>query len=209
MKLAIFGGTGRTGLHLVSQALEQGHQVTVLARNPAKMTIKNVGLSVIQGNVKDQAAVEKTITGADAVLSVMGPTSNKPLMEVSQGTANIIAAMKKLGCKRLIVTSGAGVGDPKDEPKLINHIISLALKLTAKNVLADMQKAVDIVRDSDLEWTVVRLPMLTDNPKPSEIFVGYVGKGMGPRIARRDIAEFILKQVEDRTYLRASPAISN
>jgi len=209
MKLAIFGGTGRTGLQLVSQALEQGHQVTVLARNPEKLTIKNVGLSVIQGNVKDQAAVEKTIAGADAVLSVMGPTSNKPLMEVSQGITNIIATMKKQGCKRLIVTSGAGVSDPKDEPKLINHVISMALKLTAKNVLLDMQKVVDIVRDSNLEWTVVRLPMLTDDPKPAKILVGYVGKGMGSRIARRDVAEFILKQVENRTYLRTSPAISN
>lgn len=209
MKLAIFGGTGRTGQHLVSQALEQGHQVTVLARSPAKLTAKHANLIVVEGNVKDQTAVEKTISGADAVLSVMGPANNKPLLEISRGTANIIAAMKKLGCRRLIVTAGAGVGDPKDRPKLINRIITMALKLTAKHVLDDMQKVVDMVRGSDLDWTVVRLPMLTDAPKSEKIAVGYIGKGVGSRIARRDIADFILKQVEDTAYLRASPAISN
>jgi putative NADH-flavin reductase len=192
MKIAIFGGTGRTGQHLVQQVLEKGYQVVVLARNPDKLALKNPGLSIIQGNVKDVKAVEQTITGADAVLSVLGPTSNDPSFEVSQGVTNILAAMKKQGVRRLVISAGAGVGDPNDAPKLFNHVMNFLLKLMAKNVLADMSKAVEMVRTSDLDWTVVRLPMLTDDPKTGSVKVGYVGKGMGSRIARADIADFML-----------------
>jgi putative NADH-flavin reductase len=209
MKIAIFGGTGRTGQHLVQQVLEKGYQVVVLARNPDKLALKNPGLSIIQGNVKDVKAVEQTITGADAVLSVLGPTSNDPSFEVSQGVTNILAAMKKQGVRRLVISAGAGVGDPNDAPKLFNHVMNFLLKLMAKNVLADMSKAVEMVRTSDLDWTVVRLPMLTDDPKTGSVKVGYVGKGMGSRIARADIADFMLAQVADKDYIRKSPAISN
>jgi hypothetical protein len=72
-----------------------------------------------------------------------------------------------------------------------------------------MKKVVKMVRASDLDWTVVRLPMLTDDPKTGQVKVGYVGKGMGPRITRADAADFMLSQVEDKTYLHKSPAISN
>ena len=209
MKLTLFGGTGRTGQHLVQQALRRNHQVVVLARNPAKIAVQHPNLSVVKGDVKDPASVEQAIAGADAVLSVLGPTSNQPTLEVSQGMAYILAAMQKQGVRRLIITAGAGVGDPRDAPKLFNHVMNFLLKLMARNVLADMAKAVELVRASDRDWTVVRLPMVTDDPKTGHVQVGYVGQGMGPRIARADIAEFMLAQLTDLTYVRQSPAISN
>jgi len=209
MKIAIFGGTGRTGQHLVQEALSKGHQVVALARTPSKLSVKNPSLSVIQGDVTNAQAVEHTITGVEAVISVLGPTNNEPTFEVSQGMTNILAAMKKQGVRRLIISAGAGVGDPNDAPKLFNHVMNFLLKVMAKNVLADMSKVVELVRTSDLEWTVVRLPMLTDDPKTGNVKVGYVGKGMGSRIARTDIADFMLAQLSDKTYVRKSPAISN
>lgn len=209
MKIAIFGGTGRTGQHLVRQALEKGHQVVVLARNPDKLSIEDPGLNTIQGDVKDPQAVQKTVAGVEAVLSALGPTSNQPTFEVSQGMSNILNAMKNEGVSRLVITAGAGVGDPNDTPKFFNHVMNFLLKLMARNVLADMSKVVEMTRASDLEWTVVRLPMLTDDPKSGNVKVGYVGKGMGSRISRADIADFMLSQLTDQTYIRKSPAISN
>lgn len=209
MKIAIFGGTGRTGQYLVQHALADGYQVTVLARTPSKLGIQNAALTLVQGDVKNASAVEQTIQGAEAVISVLGPTNNVPTFEVSQGMTNILAAMNKQGIHRLIISAGAGVGDPNDSPKLFNHVMNFLLKRMAKNVLADMSKVVELVRCSDLDWTVVRLPMLTDDPKTGNIKVGYVGKGMGPRIARADIAAFMLAQLNDKTYSRKSPAISN
>ncbi len=209
MKIAIFGGSGRTGQHVVKQALEKGHQVVVLARNPDKLTINHPDLKIIQGDVKDLNAVQQTITEVEAVLSVLGPTSNQPIFDVSQGMTNILTAMEKDGVRRLVITAGAGVGDPNDEPKFFNHMMNFLLKMMAKNVLADMSQVVEMTRASDLDWTVVRLPMLTDDPKTGNVKVGYVGKGMGSRISRADIAEFMLSQLTDQTYIHKSPAISN
>ncbi|MBP6789068.1 MAG: SDR family oxidoreductase [Candidatus Promineofilum sp.] len=207
--LALFGATGRTGRHLLQQALERGYNVRVLARDPGKLAVQSERLVVVRGNLKDAACVEEVITGADAVLSVLGPTSNEPTFEISRGTADIMSTMKRQGVKRLIISAGAGVGDPGDTPKLFNKLINVALKATARNVYEDMLKTVDQVRGSGLEWTVVRVPRLTDGPKSGQVRVGMVGKGTGANLSRADMAEFMLKQVNDSRHLRQAPVISN
>ena len=181
----------------------------VLARDPGKLAVQSERLVVVRGNLKDAACVEEVITGADAVLSVLGPTSNEPTFEISRGTADIMSTMKRQGVKRLIISAGAGVGDPGDTPKLFNKLINVALKATARNVYEDMLKTVDQVRGSGLEWTVVRVPRLTDGPKSGQVRVGMVGKGTGATLSRADMAEFMLKQVNDSRHLRQAPVISN
>ncbi len=207
--LAIFGATGRAGQHLVQQALERGYCVRALARDPGKLALQNERLLVIQGSLSDPARVEQVIAGADAVLSVLGPTSNEPTFEISKGTTTMIKAMKQHGVKRLIISAGAGVGDPGDTPKLFNKLINVALKATARNVYEDMLKTVALVRESGLEWTVVRVPRLMDTPRTGKVRVGMVGQGTGANLSRADMAEFMLQQVDDGRYLRQAPVISN
>jgi putative NADH-flavin reductase len=207
--LALFGATGRAGKYLLQQALDGGYNVRVLARDPGKLGMQHERLVVVRGSLKDAACVEEVIAGADAVLSVLGPTSNEPTFEISQGTAGIIKTMKQHGVKRLIISAGAGVGDPGDTPKLFNKLINVALKATARNVYEDMLKTVDQVRASGLEWTVVRVPRLTDTPKTGQVRVGMVGQGTGANLSRADMAEFMLKQVNDGRHLRKAPVISN
>lgn len=209
MKLAIFGGTGKTGKHLVRQALAAGHEVRALVRNPSKMDLTHERLTLIQGDIQDAAAVEKAVAGTDAVLSTLGPTNNTPDYQVSKGTTNILSAMKHHGVRRLIISAGAGVDSEGDKPKLLNHLLSFALGLAAKHVLEDMTRTVEQVRKSKLDWTVVRVPMLTDDPGKGSVRVGMVGTGTGLRVTRGDMAEFMLKQLNDRTYIRKSPVISN
>lgn len=207
--VAIFGGSGKTGRHLVQQALASGYRVAVLARSPDKLEhLQHDRLRIVQGDVLDAVAVSATVEGAEAVLSTLGPTKNTPDHQVSRGTAHIIAAMREHGVRRVVVSAGAGVGGEGDEPKLINHLISFALKLAARHVLDDMTRTVAAVRASDLDWTVVRVPMLTDDPATGSVRVGHVGVNTGPRIARADMARFMLEQVDDRAHLRASPVIS-
>jgi putative NADH-flavin reductase len=207
--VTIFGGTGRAGRHLVSQALDAGHHVTVLARTPGKLDLQHERLRVIPGDIQDPAAVADAIEGADAVLSVLGPTRNAPDHQVSRGTAHIIEAMRRHGVTRLVVSAGAGVGGEGDQPKPFDHVISFALKLAARHVLEDMTRTVHTVRGSDLDWTVVRVPMVTDDPPKGSVRVGRVGVGTGPRISRADMARFMLEQLDDHTHVRASPVISN
>jgi putative NADH-flavin reductase len=207
--LAIFGGTGKTGRHLVRQALDAGDHVTVLARTPAKVDLEHERLRVIAGDIGDPAAVARAIDGADAVLSVLGPTQNSPDYQVSRGTTHILDAMTTHGVRRLVVAAGAGVGGDGDQPKLFNHLISFALRVAARHVLEDMTRTVDIVRGSDLDWTVVRVPMLTDDPEKGRVRVGRVGVNTGPRITRADMARFMLDQLRDPAHVRQSPVISN
>jgi putative NADH-flavin reductase len=208
MRLAIFGGTGKTGQHLVAQALDAGHEVIVLARTPSKFTLQNNYLTIVQGNVLDLNAVEKVIQDADAVLSVLGPSSNKPEFTISKGMDNILAAMKAHNVQRLVISAGAGVRDPQDKPGLIDRFASVALNIISKNVIADMKQVVEKVRASDRDWTIVRVPMLTDQPTQGTIKVGYVGD-ITPRISREDMAAFMLQQVELGDHLYKAPAISN
>jgi putative NADH-flavin reductase len=209
MKITVFGGTGKTGKHVVEQALAAGHQVTVLVRNPAKVTIQNPNLRVVQGELEDTAKVLEAVSGADVVISALGPSTNKPLLEISKGMTNIVASMRQKGVKRLIVTAGAGVRDGLDQPKLVDNFIVLALKTFNGNVYEDMRQVVEQVKASGLEWTIVRGPMLTDDPPTGHVRAGGVGKDIGTRLARADFAAFLLQQVNDRTWLRKAPAISN
>lgn len=209
MRITIFGATGKTGKILVEQALAAGHQVVAFARTPSKLEIQNPNLQIVQGDLSHRDAVARAIAGADAVISVLGPASNNAELAVSSGTKNILAAMQQENVKRLILSTGAGVGDAADQPKAIDKLIVAALKLVNKNVLQDMVTTVDMVRASDRDWTIVRVPMLTDDAPTGTLRVGAVGKDIGTRVGRADMAAFILKQLNDASYLRRAPAISN
>ena len=209
MKITIFGGSGRTGVFLVRQALSAGHRVTALVRNPERALTQNVNLVVVPGSLQDTALVSQAIQGAQAVLSVLGPRSNQPVYEISAGMDNILAAMQQHGVRRLIVSAGAGLGDPEDIPGLPDRLVRLLLKKFARYAYEDMRRTVEKVRASDTDWTVVRAPMLTDAPYTGKIRLGYLGKGVGMRLCRADLADFMLRQLNDTTYIRKSPVVSN
>lgn len=208
MKLAIFGASGRTGRPLVEQALAAGHDVTALVRTPGSFPIKHERLNVIQGSVEDATKVDQAVAGADAVLSVLGhsKTSNKDVLTV--GMRNIVNAMKEHGVRRLINLTGAGVRDPQDQPKLVDKVFGFALKRLQPDLLRDSENHVQVIRGSDLDWIVVRGPRLTEGPRTGKYRVGYVGKDSGTQASRADIADFMLKQVTDNTYVRKLPVVS-
>ena len=206
--IALFGATGRTGRHLLRLALDAGYHVRVLARSTAKLDIKDARLTVLAGNVRDLDQVRATIAGVDAVISVLGPTENKPTFDVSHGTENIVRVMDETGVRRLIVSIGAGVRDPQDTPTLMDRAIVALLKLFSGWVYKDMKRTAEIVRESSLDWTIVRIPMLTDDPPTGQVQSGYLGRGVGIRISRQDMARFMLEQVNDTRYLGQAPVIS-
>jgi putative NADH-flavin reductase len=209
MHIALFGATGRTGQLLLRDALQAGHTVTALVRDPSWAAVQDSSLTVLQGSIHDAAQVEQTITGADAVISVLGPIQNKPVYEISTATNGIITAMRRCGVRRLVMTAGAGVLDANDAPGTFDNLMGALVLLTAGHVYEDMRQSVDAVRQSDLDWTVVRVPALTNAPRTGRIRVGYVGKGTGNRLGRADLAEFLLKQATSKGYLHQAPVVSN
>lgn len=209
MRLTIFGASGRTGLPLVEQALAAGHEVTAFVRNPARLPIKHERLRVAQGDGADAAAVERAVQGADAVISALGPVKDAPSGVQTAATRHIVAAMRKHGVRRLVSLTGAGVATAEDRPKLVNRLIRLALVTLAGDVLRDGEGHAQVIQSSDLDWVIVRGPVLTDGPHTGSYRVGWVGVNTGSRISRRDLAQFMLTQVTDNTYLRKMPMVSN
>jgi putative NADH-flavin reductase len=209
MKLTIFGATGGTGKELVKQALADGHDVTVFVRNPAKVTQTHDHLSVIQGEMNEPEKINQAITGTDAVISALGPTSNTPERPLTAGMTHIVSAMKESGVTRLIAATGAGVADPNDKPQLVGRLFGLALRLFAKHVLADSQGMVAAIRNSGLDWTLTRAPRLNDNPGTGQLKVGYAGQGPGTQLARADFARFMLDQLQSDEWVRKAPMLSN
>ena len=144
----------------------------------------------------------------DALISVLGPSNNKPEFTISRGMDSILSAMKQENVRRIIISPGADVREPQDKPKLIDRFFGLLLNVLSKNVVADMRQVVHKVQASDRDWTVVPVPMLIDQPAQGTLIVGYVGD-IHSRISRADMAAFMLKQLKDNRYLKKAPAISN
>jgi putative NADH-flavin reductase len=208
VRVVIFGASGRTGRPLVEQALAAGHEVRALVRDPSKLPISHGRLAVVRGNVLDAAKVEETIAGTDAVLSALGQTKGSPKDVQTRGMENIVAAMKRHGVRRLVSLTGAGVRDPRDEPKLVDRAITFLLRRLQPDVLEDGVRHAEVIKASGLEWVIVRGPRLTEGPKKGEYRVGMVGKNSGIRISRADLADFMLKRTTDDAHLRRMPVVS-
>jgi putative NADH-flavin reductase len=209
MKMVVFGATGPTGREVVKQALDLGREVTAFARNPSSIDTGRVGLRVVRGDVMDLETVFAALEGQDAVVSVLGSHSRKgPVLVYSAGMANILAAMAAHGVRRIACVSAGGMGNPRD-PNLPWVYRKLVLGGFMKAIYADMERMEALVKGSDTEWTIVRPAGLVDEPpgEPCRVEEGTSLKG-GSRIARADMAAFLLKAVRSPEYVRKAVAIA-
>jgi len=207
MKLIIFGATGSVGTHLVQQALQQGYTITAFTRNTDKLSaISHERLSVFKGDLFNPADVDRAIAGQDAVLCVIGD-GNKGTVR-SQGTKNIIAAMKNNGVKRLVCETTLGLGDSKGNLNLMWKII---FGIFLRKAFKDHEMQEQHVFGSRLDYTIVRPSAFTDGNVTGAYKVGFDSraKGLTLKIARADVADFILKQVNTDRYLNRAVSISN
>jgi len=207
MKLIIFGATGSVGTPLVQQALNQGYTVTAFTRNPQKLSaISHEKLSIIRGNILNPKDVDNAVSGQDAVLCVIGD-GNKGTVR-SEGTRNIIAAMKNNGVKRLICETTLGLGDSRGNLNLAWKII---FGVFLRKAFKDHEMQECHVFASRLDYTIVRPSAFTDGEKTEAYKVGFdsKAKGLSLKIARNDVAHFMLKQVETDNYMNRAVSISN
>ncbi len=207
--LAVFGGSGRTGRHVIEQALEGGHVVRVLARSANSIRSSGAGLTIVEGDVLDPAAVDRVIAGSDTVISTIGQVKGSPATLQTDGIRNITEAMARHGIRRIVSLSGGGLPDPaNDRPKAADRIIRILLRLLSPRVLADAEGHLRVLRDSGLDWTVVRGPRLQDKPRTGTYRVGWVGVESSTTLGREDLAEFLLRQADDRSFVHQLPMVS-
>ncbi|MEU8803751.1 SDR family oxidoreductase [Spirillospora sp. NPDC048819] len=210
MKLLVLGPTGKTGGHLLTQALDAGHDVTALARTPGKITISRPRLRVVQGDALDAASIEAAMPGHEAVLSALGVASRGPTTVYSQGVANIQAAMQATGVRRLICISSGGIEIGPQVPIAQRLVIRHIVQRVYRHPYADMRRMEDALQAGPLDWTVIRAPMLTDGPRTRDYrFSSDRPLPDQSKISRADLADFILTHLTDTATYRTRVDISN
>jgi putative NADH-flavin reductase len=206
MRLIIFGSTGSVGRLLVEQALQDNHLVTAFLRDPAKLTITHSNLNVIRGDVLNYQSVEKAMKDQDVVLCTLGAGSKGNVR--AEGTRNIIQAMEYNGVKRLICQSTLGAGNSRGNLNFFWKHIMFGMLL--KQAYKDHELQENYVTQSKLDWTIVRPAAFTNGRRTGNYHHGFPPheKGLTLKISRADVADFILKQVTQNTYLRKTPGQS-
>jgi uncharacterized protein YbjT (DUF2867 family) len=207
MKLIVFGSTGGTGRELIRQGLERGHEVTAFVRDPAALDRRD-GLDSVAGDALDAAAVARAIDGHDAVVCALGKPATSPGRLRSEGTRNIVAAMERSGPSRLICMSTIGIGETASQLSPLYRYLLVPTLL--RRTFAEHARQEAVVRGSGLDWTIVRAGVLTDDEPADRFRHGFPPSDHSPKmkIARGDVARFMLGQLEDRSYVRAAPSVS-
>ena len=207
MKIIIFGASGKTGVKLVEQSLEQGHSVTAFVRNPEKLAIENENLAFITGDAFDPASVSQAVQGQDAVICVLGSgTDLKKTMIRAKGTINIVNAMQKNNIRRLMVVTAMGVAESWEDLSLFNKFIFAVLM---KNIREDHEAQEACIKESNLDWTIVRPSGLTDTPRTGIYSVGENIPAITSRISRADVADLILKELIENALIGKAVTITN
>lgn len=204
MNIAVFGASGRTGIWIVFQALNQGHRVTAFARTPSKITIKHKNLTIVEGDVLDLAPVKEAVCGQDAVLCALGADNTKGGTLLSEATRTILKAMEECRVRRIICMSSAGILG-NDAGFWFGKIV---IPLFLRHLFADKIRQARIIRESNADWVILRPVGLTDSPKTNSYKITQ-GIPTSRTVPRADVADFMLRLVTDTRYDRTMPALSS
>jgi uncharacterized protein YbjT (DUF2867 family) len=200
MRIVIFGANGQTGRLLTRRALDAGHAAVAVTRNPDGFPFADPGLTVVGADVRDASSLVPAVDSADAVLSTLGvPFSFKPIDTYSVGMRNAVAAMQKTAVQRLVVVSSTGAyhyPNRVDAPLSLKIFEPVITRTIGKTTYDDQRRMESIVRDSGLDWTIVRPSGLFDLPEPTNYVAGEVDP-VGGYTARIDLADYMVKLASD------------
>jgi uncharacterized protein YbjT (DUF2867 family) len=214
--LLVLGGSGRTGGHVLAQAAERGHRVRALVRDPSAVQAP-AGVELIQGTPAGLDDIRAAAKGAEAVISVLNnarasdnpwakPVS--PPMFMTGAARNTLTVMDEQGIRRIVLASTQGAGD--DWARLNPLARALVTLSNIKASFADHTGVDQVVRASDVDWTLARAVALTDKPASGSLRAAEAGRARpGPRVNRADLACFLLDAVEKDTWIRAAPLVWN
>ena len=203
-RIIVFGATGKTGQHVWQKALDQGHEVTVFVRSPTKIERTDVNLHVVQGDVFDAESVADAVANHGAAIVCLGSIGLKDKTTLTTGTKNVIDGMVQHGGGRLLILSAAGANESWAQIGWMSRIL---FKTMLRNIFADHHTQEALVKESALEWTIVRAAILKDNPGTGQYTASNTAKS--GNINREDVADFLVKQITDTTYSRQAISITS
>jgi uncharacterized protein YbjT (DUF2867 family) len=209
MRVAVFGGTGPTGRLIIDELLSRGDEVVILARRPERLGPARGRLEVVAGGLSDTAAIAQVLAGADAVASALGPHGRSPGLPISAGMREIVSAMGAAGVRRIVQVSTASAPDPLDGPDFRQRLLVSAVRVLVPTAYREVVGIAELLRGSDLEWTLARVPLLrTTHRPPAELRMGYSGRDdIGFFVSRESLARFVADEVVAGRYVRQAPML--
>jgi putative NADH-flavin reductase len=209
MKLTVFGATGGIGQQIVRQALDAGHEVTAVVRDPARFTVTGPRLDVFRSDLADPESLRSAVAGRDAVLSGLGARGRADAGVATRLTRAVLRAMEAAGTRRLLVVSAAPVGPVPDGQGLVDKAVLAVVNSVLKDVYADLREMEAELAASGTDWTSVRPPRLTDKPVTGR-YRRVVGGSPphGRTIARADVAHAMLAMTDDPATVRRGVGVA-
>lgn len=205
IKLAIIGGTGKSGKYLVQQLLNQGFQFKMLLRNPDNFHITSTQIEIVQGDARDQEAVFNLLKDCQAVISTIG----QPIGESSifgDASRNVLQAMEQLGINRYILLTGLNVDTPFDQKSPKTKFGTDWMKENYPKTTLDKQLEYEMLVKSKIDWTLVRLPLIEQTIERRLVDTS-LEDCIADKISATDLADFLIKQLTDTTFIRKAPFI--
>jgi putative NADH-flavin reductase len=207
--IAVIGGTGKAGKYLVNQLVQRGFRLKLLIRNPETFQLKNPLIQVVEGNTNNAANIDLLLQGCDAVISTLGlgqPPSETNIF--SESTKNVLLAMAKHQIQRYMVITGLNVNTPFDKKSPKTQFATDWMYANYPKTTADKQTEYDILSRSNIDWTLVRLPLIeqTDEKRDTEISLEDC---LGDKISATDLANFLIEQLTDERFIKQAPFIAN
>ena len=207
MKVTVFGASGHVGQQVTRLCLERGYEVVALvhSHNPFEPQSR---LSVVAGDIYNQADVDRALDGSQAVISALGSwhTARKNVLESAM--QHIIPAMEKHRIKRLITVTGAAALWSGDHPKLQHRLIRASLMLIAPKILRDGEAHLALLTASRLDWTCIRSAPMSKSRRAEYRLSNTLSLGLWP-IPRRAVVTALVDQLEHQDFLRQAPVIHN
>lgn len=205
-KVAVLGGSGRTGKYLVNQLLENGFSVKLLVRNPDNFTIQNSKIEIIKGDAINEESIKLLLADCQAVISTIGQRPGEPMV-ASRATGNVLKAMNEYGIQRYILLAGLNIDTPFDKKSPKTMMATNWMKTNFPEIQKDRQFTYDLLSESKVDWTQVRVPLIIFSDESVEISVN-LEDCLGEKITALDISKFLVKEMVESNYIRQSPFIS-
>ena len=210
MRVLIIGASKGIGLETTRQALDAGNHVRALARSATAIAISNPNLEKMRGNALKTEDVETAIVGMDVVIQTLGIGLGylfRPVHLFSDATRVLIEAMRSQGVKRLICVTGFGAGDSRAR---ISCLQRLPFQIVFGRAYDDKSLQEQLIKESELDWTIARPGVLTGGPQTDQYkILSEATQWRNGIISRADVAEFLVRQIEDQTYIRKTPVLIN
>lgn len=205
-KVAVLGGGGRTGNYLVNQLLKEGFSVKLLLRHPENFPIQNNQIEIIKGDALDLECIKSLLKNCQAVLSTIGQRKDEPLV-ASAATKNILQVMSDYGIERYVLLAGLNIDTPFDKKSTKTQMATDWMKTNFPLIQEDRQKAYDLLVESAIDWTQIRVPFIEFTNVSAEISVN-LEDCLGDKISAFNIAGFMIQEIIDSKFSRQSPFIS-